>query len=156
MHNVEGCAGWPAQRLLHGDGPDGRYQIFRIDVHKATVCAAMAESGQWRGSPVAAALQALRGVALVVAVTVVAEVGDFRRFTNARQLMAYLGWCRANTRPEAPSGAPGSPRQAMRSDHPSGIPRTQVLTAVGLTVHPNNAAWADLRYRSKFSLAGTL
>jgi hypothetical protein len=33
----------------------------------------------------------MRGVALVAAVTVVAEVGDFRRFTNARQLMAYLG-----------------------------------------------------------------
>jgi transposase len=32
----------------------------------------------------------MRGVALVVAVTV-AEVGDFRRFANARQLMAYLG-----------------------------------------------------------------
>jgi transposase len=32
----------------------------------------------------------MRGVALVVAVTVVAEVGDFRRFANARQLMAYL------------------------------------------------------------------
>ena len=37
------------------------------------------------------ALQAMRGVALVVAVTVVAEVGDFRRFANARQLMAHLG-----------------------------------------------------------------
>jgi hypothetical protein len=35
-------------------------------------------------------LQAMRGVALVVAVTVVAEVGGFRRFANARQLMAYL------------------------------------------------------------------
>jgi transposase len=45
----------------------------------------------WSMAPVAAALQAMRGVALVVAVTVVAEVGDFRRFTNARQLMAYLG-----------------------------------------------------------------
>jgi transposase len=33
----------------------------------------------------------MRGVALVVAVTIVAEVGDFRRFANARQLMAYLG-----------------------------------------------------------------
>src|SRR5438046_7739329 len=40
---------------------------------------------------VVAALQSMRGVALVVAVTVVAEVGDFRRFANARQLMAYLG-----------------------------------------------------------------
>lgn len=45
----------------------------------------------WSMAPVVAALQAMRGVALVVAVTVVAEVGDFPRFTNARQLMAYLG-----------------------------------------------------------------
>ena len=33
----------------------------------------------------------MRWIALVVAVTVVAEVGDFRRFANARQLMTYLG-----------------------------------------------------------------
>ena len=45
----------------------------------------------WSMAPVVAALQAMRGVALVVAVTVVAEVGDFRRFANPRQLMAYLG-----------------------------------------------------------------
>ena len=45
----------------------------------------------WSMAPVAIALQAMRGVALVVAVTVVAEVGDFRRFANPRQLMAYLG-----------------------------------------------------------------
>lgn len=36
-------------------------------------------------------LQALRGVALIVAVTIVAEVGDFTRFSNPKQLMAYLG-----------------------------------------------------------------
>ena len=45
----------------------------------------------WSMAPVAMALQAMRGVALVVAATVVAEVGDFRRFANPRQLMAYLG-----------------------------------------------------------------
>jgi hypothetical protein len=45
----------------------------------------------WSMAPVVKALQAMRGVALVVAVTVVPEVGDFRRFANARQLMAYLG-----------------------------------------------------------------
>lgn len=45
----------------------------------------------WAMAPVVAALQAMRGVARVVAVTIVAEVGDFRRFANARQLMAYLG-----------------------------------------------------------------
>jgi transposase len=45
----------------------------------------------WSMAPVVAALQAMRGVALVSAATVVAEVGDFRRFANPRQLMAYLG-----------------------------------------------------------------
>ena len=44
----------------------------------------------WRWRPVVAALQALRGVSLIVAVTVVAEVGDLTRFTP-RALMAFLG-----------------------------------------------------------------
>jgi transposase len=46
---------------------------------------------QWSMAPVVEALQAMRGVALIVAVTLVAEVGDFSRFSNPRQLMAYLG-----------------------------------------------------------------
>ena len=37
------------------------------------------------------ALQALRGVATVTAVTIVAEVGDLTRFPNPRPLMAYGG-----------------------------------------------------------------
>ena len=45
----------------------------------------------WRMAPVVEALQAMRGVALVTAVCMVAEVGDLTRFTNPRQLMAYLG-----------------------------------------------------------------
>jgi transposase len=45
----------------------------------------------WSMAPVVEAIQAMRGVGLIVAVTVVAEVGDFSRFANPRQLMAYLG-----------------------------------------------------------------
>ncbi len=45
----------------------------------------------WSMTPVVEAVQAMRGVGLAVAVTVVAEVGDFSRFANPRQLMAYLG-----------------------------------------------------------------
>lgn len=45
----------------------------------------------WRLGPVVEALQALRGVSLVVAVTVVAELGDLSRFDNPRQVMSYLG-----------------------------------------------------------------
>jgi transposase len=44
----------------------------------------------WRWREVVEALQALRGVSLIVAVTVVAEVGDLTRFTP-RALMAFLG-----------------------------------------------------------------
>jgi transposase len=45
----------------------------------------------WSLASIVQALQAMRGVALIVAVTVAAEVGDFSRFANPRQLMAYLG-----------------------------------------------------------------
>jgi transposase len=45
----------------------------------------------WTLAPVVQALQALRGVALVTAATLVAELGDITRFTSPRQLMAYLG-----------------------------------------------------------------
>jgi len=45
----------------------------------------------WSLAPVVRALQALRGVALVAAATLVAELGDMTRFANPRQLMAYLG-----------------------------------------------------------------
>jgi transposase len=42
-------------------------------------------------APVVKAFQALRGVAPIVAVTTVAEIGDMNRFKTPRQLMAYLG-----------------------------------------------------------------
>ena len=45
----------------------------------------------WSLAPVVTALQALRGVNLIVAVTFVAEIGDLRRFESPRHLMAYLG-----------------------------------------------------------------
>ena len=45
----------------------------------------------WSLAPVVTALQALRGVNLIVAVTFVAEIGDLRRFESPRRLMAYLG-----------------------------------------------------------------
>jgi transposase len=45
----------------------------------------------WRRAPWVAAYQALRGVSLIVAATVVAEVGDLSRFNNPKELMAYLG-----------------------------------------------------------------
>jgi transposase len=45
----------------------------------------------WRLAPVVAALQTMRGMALVTAATLITELGDLSRFANPRQLMAYLG-----------------------------------------------------------------
>ncbi len=47
--------------------------------------------GQWRFAEVVYCLQALRGVSLVTAVGVIAEIGDLSRFNNPRKLMAFLG-----------------------------------------------------------------
>jgi transposase len=45
----------------------------------------------WRFAPVVSALQAARGVSLIVAVTVLAELGELSRFDKPCELMAYLG-----------------------------------------------------------------
>src|SRR5947209_10725681 len=45
----------------------------------------------WSPAPVVAALQAMRGAALLSAVVPAAEVGDFRRFASPRQLVARPG-----------------------------------------------------------------
>lgn len=46
---------------------------------------------EWSLGPMVNALQALKGVGLVIAATLVAEVGEFSRFASPRKLMAYLG-----------------------------------------------------------------
>jgi transposase len=45
----------------------------------------------WRWYPVVEAIQALRGVQFLAAVTLMAELGDLTRFATPRQLMSYLG-----------------------------------------------------------------
>jgi transposase len=45
----------------------------------------------WSLRPLVQALQALRGVQLIAAMTLVAELQDFLRFDSARKLMAYVG-----------------------------------------------------------------
>ncbi len=46
---------------------------------------------QWRLYPVVEALMSMRGVKIIVAVTVVSELGDLSRFDNPKQLMSFLG-----------------------------------------------------------------
>ena len=61
------------------------------------------ESAFW---PVIEALMALRGVNLLTAATIMAEIGDLHRFASAPQLMAYLGLV-----PSEHSSGPASPRR---------------------------------------------
>ena len=49
------------------------------------------EVAGWRFEPVVKALMSLRGVALINAATLVAELGDLHRFSRPQQLMSYLG-----------------------------------------------------------------
>lgn len=85
------------------------------------------------------ALQSLRGVAKVAAVTVVAELGEISRFTRPRQLMGYSG--------------------AVPSEHSSGGPgkaRRGAITKTGnahLRRIAGEAAWA---YRHKPGVFGAL
>ena len=45
----------------------------------------------WSLAPVVEALQAMRGLDLITAVSFLAEIGDLSRFESPRQLMAFLG-----------------------------------------------------------------
>jgi transposase len=58
------------------------------------------------------ALQALRGIALVTAVTIAAEVGELSRFAKPRQLMGYSGAVASEDSSGQRTGAAGSPKRA--------------------------------------------
>jgi transposase len=45
----------------------------------------------WSLAGLVAALQAVRGIDLIAAVTILAEIGDLSRFASPRELMGYLG-----------------------------------------------------------------
>ncbi|WP_373415025.1 IS110 family transposase [Ensifer aridi] len=84
----------------------------------------------WSLAPIVEALQALKGVGLIVAVALVAEIGDFMRFANPRQLMAYLGL------------VPGE-RSSGKSIRPGGITKSGNITLRSLLFE---AAWC---YRNR-------
>lgn len=46
---------------------------------------------EWKQAPLVASIQSLRGFAELTAVTIIAELGNLERFTNPKQLMAYIG-----------------------------------------------------------------
>jgi transposase len=84
----------------------------------------------WRMRPLVGALQALRGVAPVVAATAVAEIGPMGRFERPRQLMAYLGLVPS----ESSSG--GSVRRGAITKTGNGHARRALIEAAQAYRHP--------------------
>ncbi|GMA64926.1 IS110 family transposase (plasmid) [Alicyclobacillus fastidiosus] len=69
-----------------------RHHLQEIDGRVSRLEAAIhLEATESERAPVIQALQTLRGVAEVVATSLVAEIGEFKRFRNPKQLMAYAG-----------------------------------------------------------------
>jgi transposase len=88
---------WLAKQTFHHPAQQIVFQDHLEVINAAQVRLAALEQQlreivpTWTMAPVVAAYQALRGVAFLVAVTFVAEVGDVRRFATPQQLMAFLG-----------------------------------------------------------------
>jgi transposase len=79
----------PAQDIAFAE-----YRSAVCDAHERVerLTAALREqAADWRLQPLLAAVSTLRGLELVTAVTVLAELGDLRRFAHPKQLMSFLG-----------------------------------------------------------------
>jgi transposase len=110
----------------------------------------------WSLAPVVCALQALRGMALVVAATLIAELGDITRFANPRQLMSYLGLVPS----EHSSGGTRLIEAAWSYRFPARISREMLLRQEELPKAIRDTAWKAQerlcrRYR-KLAQAGKL
>ena len=79
----------PAQQIVFQEYvhtvTEQRDRLGRLEAELATAVTT------WRLAPVVEAVQALRGLDLIGAVTFIAEVGDLTRFDTPRKLMSYLG-----------------------------------------------------------------
>jgi transposase len=79
----------PVQQIVFQEYVDTvKAMSQRVDALDRQMESAAGASVFW---PVIEGLMALRGVNLLTATTIVAEIGDLKRFASAPQLMAYLG-----------------------------------------------------------------
>jgi transposase len=89
--------GWLAMLNFGQDGAHTAFTEYQLAVQWADqrverLSRALADSiAGWRFEPVVQALLALRGVDVLTAVGLVAEIGDLSRFEHPRKLMGYLG-----------------------------------------------------------------
>jgi transposase len=79
----------PAQHIAF---TEYRHAVREWDERVARLTDALREQAQtWRLKPLVSGLMTLRGIDFVAAVTLVAEIGDFKRFARAVEVMGFLG-----------------------------------------------------------------
>lgn len=121
-------------------------------------------AAQWRFADVVTALQALRGIAMVTAIGLVAEIGDLSRFEHPRKLMGYLGLvpCEHSSGERTSRGSitkTGNKHArrllteaAWQYRHPARISRAAQLRQEGLSEQVRAMAWkAQLRLSRRFA-----
>jgi transposase len=88
---------WLADVVCPTPAPHSVFQAYVRAIHEHTERLQRLDqelhdqATSWRLQPVVEALQALRGVQCIAAVTMVAEIGDLTRFEPPRELMTFLG-----------------------------------------------------------------
>jgi len=118
----------PAQQIVFQESVRAiDEQIDRLQRLEAEL---LERAPEWRLYPVVQALQALRGVQFLVAITVVAELGDLTRFTSPRQLAAFVGLIPS----EYSSG--GTRRQGGITKAGNGRARRALIEAAWAYRHP--------------------
>jgi len=104
-----------------------------------------AELEHWRWRPVVQALQALRGIQVIHAVRLLAEIGDFARFQAPRKLMGYLGMIPS----EDSSGS--RRRQGSITKAGNSSARRALVEAAHAYAHPARVSWVIARRQTKLS-----
>ena len=89
--------GWLASQKLEHPEQRIAFEEMLLAVRQAQECIERLEQAiraavpDWSLGEVVTALMALRGIDLIAATTLLAEIGDLSRFQTPRELMAYLG-----------------------------------------------------------------
>ena len=160
---------WLASLKLPHPAQQIAFQEYLHMITEATARIARLEQARrdalptWQLLPLVQALQSLRGVQLIAAMTLVAELQDFLRFESPRQLMAYVGLV-PGEHSSGPKRRQGSITKAGNSavrrmlvevaGHYRQTPRVSPIIAMrhdGLPPAVTDIAWkAQLRLNSKF------
>jgi transposase len=142
---------WIAKLKLPNPAQQTAFEEYVQAVHEAGLrverltAAIGVQLEHWRWRPVVEALQALRGVQLLHAVRIVAELGDLARFETPRRLMDFLGLI--------PSENSSGPRRRQGSITKAGnsSARRALIEAAHAYTHPARVSWVIARRQTKLS-----